>query len=220
MNHWEQFLAPYKQAVDELKIKLKGMRGEYELHNTHSPIEFVTGRVKPIASILDKANQKGIKLSNIGTELQDIAGLRMMCQFVEDIHVVVEKLRGRKDFTIVEERDYVTHKKQSGYRSYHVVIDYPVQTIHGEKNILVEIQIRTLSMNFWATIEHSLNYKYSGQIPEQIRHRLQSAAEAAFRLDEEMSLIREEIQEAQVIFTNKKDKDQRGSEPKQQGVNE
>ncbi|UXH45711.1 GTP pyrophosphokinase family protein [Rossellomorea vietnamensis] len=220
MNHWEQFLAPYKQAVDELKIKLKGMRGEYELHNTHSPIEFVTGRVKPIASILDKANQKGIKLSNIGTELQDIAGLRMMCQFVEDIHVVVEKLRGRKDFTIIEERDYVTHKKQSGYRSYHVVIDYPVQTIHGEKNILVEIQIRTLSMNFWATIEHSLNYKYSGQIPEQIRHRLQSAAEAAFRLDEEMSLIREEIQEAQVIFTNKKEKDQRGSEPKQQGVNE
>jgi putative GTP pyrophosphokinase len=216
-NHWEQFLAPYKQAVDELKIKLKGMRGEYELHNTHSPIEFVTGRVKPIASILDKANQKGIELSNIGTELQDIAGLRMMCQFVEDIHVVVEKLRGRKDFTIIEERDYVTHKKQSGYRSYHVVIDYPVQTIHGEKNILVEIQIRTLSMNFWATIEHSLNYKYSGQIPEQIRHRLQSAAEAAFRLDEEMSLIREEIQEAQVIFTNKKEKDQRGSEPKQRG---
>ncbi|PFA66387.1 GTP pyrophosphokinase [Bacillus sp. AFS015802] len=216
MNHWEQFLAPYKQAVDELKIKLKGMRGEYELHNTHSPIEFVTGRVKPIASILDKANKKGIKLSNIGTELQDIAGLRMMCQFVEDIHVVVEKLRSRRDFTIIEERDYVTHKKQSGYRSYHVVIDYPVQTIHGEKNILVEIQIRTLSMNFWATIEHSLNYKYSGQIPEQIRHRLQSAAEAAFRLDEEMSLIREEIQEAQVIFTNKKEKDQRGSDPKQQ----
>ena len=65
MNHWEQFLAPYKQAVDELKIKLKGMRGEYELHNTHSPIEFVTGRVKPIASILDKANQKGIKLANL-----------------------------------------------------------------------------------------------------------------------------------------------------------
>ncbi|WP_064092272.1 GTP pyrophosphokinase [Rossellomorea aquimaris] len=211
MNHWEQFLAPYKQAVDELKIKLKGMRGEYELHNIHSPIEFVTGRVKPIASILDKANQKGIKLSNIETEMQDIAGLRMMCQFVEDIHVVVNQLRTRKDFTIIEERDYVTNKKPSGYRSYHVVIDYPVQTIHGEKNILVEVQIRTLSMNFWATIEHSLNYKYSGQFPEEIRLRLQGAAEASFRLDEEMSLIREEIQEAQAIFTNKKDKDQRRS---------
>ncbi|MBN8192435.1 GTP pyrophosphokinase family protein [Bacillus sp. NTK074B] len=209
MNHWEQFLAPYKQAVDELKIKLKGMRGEYELHNTHSPIEFVTGRVKPIASILDKANQKGIKLSHIEIEMQDIAGLRMMCQFVEDIHIVVGKLRSRNDFKIMEERDYVTHKKPSGYRSYHVVIEYPVQTIQGEKNILVEIQIRTLSMNFWATIEHSLNYKYSGQIPEQVRSRIQRAAEAAFRLDEEMSLIREEIQEAQVIFTNKKEKDQR-----------
>ncbi|MDR4937457.1 GTP pyrophosphokinase family protein [Rossellomorea marisflavi] len=210
MNHWEQFLAPYKQAVDELKIKLKGMRGEYEKYSIHSPIEFVTGRVKPIASILDKANKKGIKLSSIQQEMQDIAGLRMMCQFVEDIHVVVEKLRARKDFTIIEERDYVTHKKPSGYRSYHIVIDYPVQTIHGEVNILAEIQIRTLSMNFWATIEHSLNYKYSGQIPEEIRHRLQGAAEAAFRLDEEMSLIREEIQEAQVIFTNKTEKDQRG----------
>ena len=175
MNHWEQFLAPYKQAVDELKIKLKGMRGEYELHNTHSPIEFVTGRVKPIASILDKANQKGIKLSHIETEMQDIAGLRMMCQFVEDIHIVVEKLRSRNDFKIIEERDYVTHKKPSGYRSYHVVIEYPVQTIQGEKNILVEIQIRTLSMNFWATIEHSLNYKYSGQIPEHVRLRIQRA---------------------------------------------
>ncbi|MGX1264933.1 putative GTP pyrophosphokinase [Rossellomorea marisflavi] len=210
MNHWEQFLAPYKQAVDELKVKLKGMRGEYEKYSIHSPIEFVTGRVKPIASILDKANKKGIKLSAIQQEMQDIAGLRMMCQFVEDIHVVVEKLRARKDFTIIEERDYVTHKKPSGYRSYHIVIDYPVQTIHGEVNILAEIQIRTLSMNFWATIEHSLNYKYSGQIPEEIRHRLQGAAEAAFRLDEEMSLIREEIQEAHVIFTNKTEKDQRG----------
>ncbi|KMK96771.1 GTP pyrophosphokinase family protein [Rossellomorea marisflavi] len=210
MNHWEQFLAPYKQAVDELKVKLKGMRGEYEKYSIHSPIEFVTGRVKPIASILDKANKKGIRLSAIQQEMQDIAGLRMMCQFVEDIHVVVEKLRARKDFTIIEERDYVTHKKPSGYRSYHIVIDYPVQTIHGEVNILAEIQIRTLSMNFWATIEHSLNYKYSGQIPEEIRHRLQGAAEAAFRLDEEMSLIREEIQEAQVIFTNKTEKDQRG----------
>ncbi|MFP3472508.1 hypothetical protein R0J90_20860, partial [Micrococcus sp. SIMBA_144] len=81
------------------------------------------------------ANQKGIKLSHIETEMQDIAGLRMMCQFVEDIHIVVEKLRSRNDFKIIEERDYVTHKKPSGYRSYHVVIDYPVQTIQGEKNI-------------------------------------------------------------------------------------
>jgi putative GTP pyrophosphokinase len=205
MIYWEKFLAPYKQAENELKVKLKGMRGQFELDSSHSPIEFVTGRVKPIASILDKANQKGIPLDRLGSEMQDIAGLRMMCQFVDDIRSVVNLLRNRNDFEIVEERDYISHEKISGYRSYHVVIRYPVQTIHGEKKILVEIQIRTLAMNFWATIEHSLNYKYRGAFPEDIKMRLQRAAEAAFRLDEEMSLIRGEIQEAQAFFTQKKE---------------
>jgi putative GTP pyrophosphokinase len=205
MKHWDYFLAPYKQAVEELKIKLKGMRTQFEMGTSHSPIEFVTGRVKPIASILDKANQKGIALDRIEDEMQDIAGLRMMCQFVDDIHTVVRLLRKRNDFEVVEERDYISHEKKSGYRSYHMVIRYPVQTIHGEKKILVEIQIRTLAMNFWATIEHSLNYKYKGQFPEDIKKRLLSAAEAAFQLDEEMSQIRGEIQEAQAFFTRKKD---------------
>lgn len=205
---WDHFIAPYLQAVDELKVKLRGMRGQFELESAHSPIEFVTGRVKPIASIVDKAKQKGIPLDKLETEMQDIAGLRMMCQFVDDIKKVVELLRIRTDFEIVEERDYISHEKMSGYRSYHVVIRYPVQTISGEKKILVEIQIRTLAMNFWATIEHSLNYKYSGQFPEDIRVRLLRAAEAAYRLDEEMSLIRGEIQEAQAFFTQKKESKQ------------
>lgn len=205
LNHWEDFLAPYKQAVEELKIKLKGMRSQFELENNHSPIEFVTGRVKPVASILDKANQKHIALDHLVEEMQDIAGLRMMCQFVDDIEVVVRLLRQRNDFRIVEERDYITNKKPSGYRSYHVVIEYPVETIQGEKKILAEIQIRILAMNFWATIEHSVNYKYQGEFPEAINKRLKRAAEAAFQLDEEMSQIREEIQEAQVYFSQNKD---------------
>lgn len=202
---WDLFLAPYKQAVDELKIKLKGMRTQFEMQGTHSPIEFVTGRVKPIPSILDKAIKKNIPLDKIEEEMQDIAGLRMMCQFVDDIKRVVELLRMRNDLEIIEERNYITQKKESGYRSYHLVIKYPVQTIDGEKKILVEIQVRTLAMNFWATIEHSLNYKYKGRFPEEIEHRLQRAAEAAFLLDEEMSKIRGEIQEAQAIFSRKTD---------------
>ncbi|WP_453990441.1 GTP pyrophosphokinase [Bacillus nitroreducens] len=203
---WDLFLAPYKQAVDELKIKLKGMRTQYEMQGTHSPIEFVTGRVKPIPSILDKAEKKQIPLDKLEEEIQDIAGLRMMCQFVDDIKRVVEILRKRNDMEIIEERDYITRKKASGYRSYHLVIKYPVQTIDGEKKILVEIQIRTLAMNFWATIEHSLNYKYKGRFPQEIEDRLQRAAEAAFLLDEEMSKIRGEIQEAQAIFSRKTEK--------------
>ncbi|MBD8067508.1 GTP pyrophosphokinase family protein [Bacillus sp. PS06] len=205
IKHWDHFLAPYEQAVDELKVKLKGMRTQFEMQGTHSPIEFVTGRVKPIASILDKANKKNIPLDQLSEEMQDIAGLRMMCQFVDDIRKVVELLRNRNDFEIIEERDYVSQKKHSGYRSYHLVISYPVQAIDGEKKILVEIQIRTLAMNFWATIEHSLNYKYRGRFPKDIELRLQRAAEAAFQLDEEMSKIRVEIQEAQAIFSRKKE---------------
>ncbi|WP_458353054.1 GTP pyrophosphokinase [Peribacillus frigoritolerans] len=205
MESWDDFLAPYTQAVEELKVKLKGLRKQFERENIHSPIEFVTGRVKPIVSILDKASLKDIPINKLGTEIQDIAGLRMMCQFVDDIEQVVELLRGRNDFEIVEERNYISHKKASGYRSYHVVIRYPVQTIHGEKNILAEIQIRTLAMNFWATIEHSLNYKYKGIFPEDIQLRLKRAAEAAFLLDAEMSQIRTEIQEAQRLFSRKKD---------------
>ena len=85
----------------------------------------------------------------------------------EDIRIVVDMLLARKDFTVVDKRDYIAEHKESGYRSYHLVVLYPLQTINGEKQILVEIQIRTLAMNFWATIEHSLNYKYSGNIPEK-----------------------------------------------------
>ncbi|MER2260671.1 MAG: GTP pyrophosphokinase family protein [Psychrobacillus sp.] len=208
MGQWERFLEPYKQAVDELKVKLKGMRTQFDIENTNSPIEFVTGRVKPLASIYDKSLEKGIVFepsATLAREIPDIAGLRMMCQFVDDIETVIHLLRSRKDMTIIEERDYISHKKQSGYRSFHVIIEYPVQTIHGEVNILAEIQIRTLAMNFWASIEHSLNYKYKGVFPEEIKTRLQYAAEAAFRLDEEMSLIRGEIQEAQKYFSENKE---------------
>lgn len=205
MEQWDDFLAPYKQAVEELKVKLKGLRVQFERAQVHSPIEFVTGRVKPISSILDKANKKKIPLDKLVLEMQDIAGIRMMCQFVEDIKQVVELLRNRNDLEIVEERDYISHQKNSGYRSYHIVICYPVQTINGEKKILAEIQIRTLAMNFWATIEHSLNYKYKGAFPEDIQRRLKRAAEAAFLLDEEMSQIRLEIQEAQQLFSRKKE---------------
>lgn len=207
MSQWSKFLEPYKQAVDELKVKLKGIRSQFNLNDVHTPVEFVTGRVKPLASIYDKTLDKDIPFipsKELAEELPDIAGLRVMCQFVDDITQVVEILRTRNDLEIVEERDYISNRKPSGYRSYHMIIRYPVQTIHGEISILAEIQIRTLAMNFWASIEHSLNYKYESEVPEEISLRLERAAEAAFRLDEEMSLIRDEIQEAQKYFSNVK----------------
>ena len=190
MNQWDQFLTPYKQAVDELKVKLKGLRKQYEVGEHNSPIEFVTGRVKPISSVIDKANKRGIPFDCLH----------------EEIDIVVDILRQRQDFKVIEERDYIRNTKASGYRSYHVIIKYPIETLSGQKHILAEIQIRTLAMNFWATIEHTLRYKYDGAYPDEIQHRLERAAEAAYLLDEEMSEIKDEIQEAQKYYTQKRAK--------------
>lgn len=197
---WEEFLDPYIQTVGELKIKLRGIRKQFRKQNRYSPIEFVTGRVKSVESIKEKMVLRGVLEENIAQDIQDIAGLRIMVQFVDDVEEVLALLRQRQDMTIVYERDYIRNMKSSGYRSYHVVVEYPVDTIEGQKKVLAEIQIRTLAMNFWATIEHSLNYKYGGDFREEIKKRLELTAKIALELDEEMRKIREDIREAQLLF--------------------
>lgn len=200
-ERWDEVLAPYEHGVQELKVKFKNIRKEFLTKGEYSPIEFVTGRTKKIASIISKA--KRLDIENIERDMEDISGIRIMCQFVEDIYTLVDLIKSRTDMTIVNEKDYITNFKESGYRSYHVIINYPINSIAGYKEILCEIQIRTLAMNFWATIEHSLKYKYEHYIPEDVAKRLRSAADAAFLLDQEMSEIREEIMKAQVMFQAK-----------------
>lgn len=202
---WSKFLLPYQQAVEELKVKFKSLRTELKARDEYAPIEFVTGRVKRISSILEKARRLNVPLDRIETGIEDIAGIRIMCQFVEDIHRVAHMIRQRKDMMLVYEKDYITHHKDSGYRSYHLIVEYPVQSSLGSMPVLAEIQIRTLAMNFWATIEHSLNYKYKEQLPPHVRDRLRAAAEAAFQLDTEMSSIRQEIVESQQEFQESSD---------------
>jgi Uncharacterized protein conserved in bacteria len=205
VKEWKTFLTPYEQAVEELKVKFRSIRKEYRRRNEYSPIEFVTGRVKEIASILEKANKFNIPIDRIQYEMEDIAGLRIMCQFVDDIETVVELIRRRKDMQIIYEKDYVANVKESGYRSYHIIIKYPVNMVDGPMDILAEFQIRTLAMNFWATIEHSLNYKYKHNIPSDIKLKLKSAADSAFKLDEQMLEIKDEIKDAQKLFEVKSD---------------
>lgn len=201
MRKWKHILVPYEQAVEELKVKFRSIRNEYRLLDEYSPIEFVTGRVKTISSIIEKSKKKNISLENV-EEIEDIAGIRIMCQFVGDIYKVVDIIKARdgKDLFIVEERDYIEHMKTSGYRSFHMIIKYPIQTAFGEKVVFAEIQIRTLAMNFWATIEHSLRYKYKKNMPKHIEERISKAAEAAYLLDQEMAEIREEVMQAQKKF--------------------
>lgn len=199
--NWDKFLLPYNQAVEELKIKFKSIRKSYQELDEYSPIEFVTGRVKKISSIIEKLERRGLTIDDV-EKLEDIAGIRIMCQLVDDILTVVELIRNRngKDLHIVEERDYTKNIKDSGYRSYHIIIKYWVYTSVGEKEVLAEVQIRTLAMNFWATIEHSLNYKFDENMPDDIKNRLKNAADAAYNLDMEMSKIRDEIIDSQKLF--------------------
>ncbi|WWY81136.1 GTP pyrophosphokinase family protein [Pediococcus pentosaceus] len=197
IKDWDTFLLPYPQAVSELKVKLRGMRTQFLKNGEESPIEFVTGRVKPVESIKEKMVRRQVLEERIEQDMQDIAGVRVMCQFVEDIYEVVDLIRKRTDMTVIEERDYVENEKPSGYRSYHIVVEYPVQMMNGQKKILAEIQVRTLEMNFWATIEHSLNYKFDGEFPKELRTRLQKASVKSYELDKEMSEIRKQILLAQ-----------------------
>ncbi|HHT96525.1 MAG TPA: GTP pyrophosphokinase family protein [Clostridiales bacterium] len=200
---WREILDPYSLAVDELVVKFNHIIDFYRNKGEYSPIEQVTGRVKTISSIIEKANKKQIRLESFEEQIDDIAGVRIICQFVKDIYKVVEIIRARSDMKIKDEKDYIDNIKKSGYRSYHLIVCYNVETLQGTKELQVEIQIRTLAMNFWSTIEHSLQYKYKQNIPVEIRNRLTSAAKAVLNLDEEMSEVRDDIMEAQNSFRKK-----------------
>ena len=197
---WRELLYPYEIAVDELVLKINSIIKEYRTKGEYSPVEMVTGRVKKISSILEKCQKKNISLNEITEKIEDIAGIRIICQFVEDIDIVANLLSNRNDITVIHSKDYVKNMKPSGYRSYHMIVEYPVETLNGTQRVKVEIQIRTLAMNFWATIEHSLQYKYRTNMPEHIRERLSAASQAIISLDSEMSSIREEIMDSQNSF--------------------
>ena len=168
---WRSILCPYELAVKELMVKFEHIIDEHKQNDLYSPIEQVSGRVKSLPSILEKMQRKHIPMEKMEEEIEDIAGIRIICQFEEDI--------------------------ESGYRSYHLIIYYTVDTINGPKRLQAEIQIRTMAMNFWATIEHSLQYKYKGEMPLHVAERLSNAADAIIALDREMSSVRDEIMDAQ-----------------------
>ncbi len=194
---WREILAPYQLAVDELVVKFNHIKQQYQNAKMYSPIENVSGRVKRVSSILEKTQRKHVSLEELEEKIEDIAGIRLICQFVEDINAVVEIIRNRKDLEIKQEKDYITQSKPSGYRSYHIIAYYTVHTINGPKRLEVEIQIRTMAMNFWSTIEHSLQYKYKEHMPDELRMRLLRVADAVDALDNEMASVRDEIMDAQ-----------------------
>ena len=194
---WRSILCPYELAVRELIVKFEHIISEHRENDLYSPIEQVSGRVKSVSSILEKMQRKHIPMERMEEEVEDIAGIRMICQFEEDLETVASLIKNRSDMTIKSEKNYLKHVKQSGYRSLHLIIYYTVETLNGPRKLQAEIQIRTMAMDFWATIEHSLQYKYKGDMPPHVAERLTNAADAIILLDQEMSSVRDEIMDAQ-----------------------
>ena len=194
---WRSILCPYELAVRELIVKFEHIISEHRENDLYSPIEQVSGRVKSVSSILEKMQRKHIPMERMEEEVEDIAGIRIICQFEEDIETVASLSQNRSDMTIKSEKNYLKHVKQSGYRSLHLIIYYTVETLNGPRKLQAEIQIRTMAMDFWATIEHSLQYKYKGDMPPHVAERLTNAADAIILLDQEMSSVRDEIMDAQ-----------------------
>ena len=194
---WRSISCPYELAVRELIVKFEHIISEHRENDLYSPIEQVSGRVKSVSSILEKMQRKHIPMERMEAEVEDIAGIRIICQFEEDIETVASLIQNRSDMTIKSEKNYLKHVKQSGYRSLHLIIYYTVETLNGPRKLQAEIQIRTMAMDFWATIEHSLQYKYKGDMPPHVAERLTNAADAIILLDQEMSSVRDEIMDAQ-----------------------
>jgi putative GTP pyrophosphokinase len=188
-------LIPYHQAAAEIAYKFKALTVSCHRLGVSSRIEVVEHRVKKPKSIMEKAARKNIPLDKIEEDILDIAGVRLICRFEDDIDAIIAMIRDRQclDMEIKEERDYVNNMKKSGYRSYHCFVWYSVMTPHGVKRVVCEIQIRTMVMNYWATIEHSLRYKYDHMIPERLRAELTASANLAYALDNKINKIRNEI---------------------------
>ncbi len=197
---WNKFFAPYQQVVDELIVKINGISNNYIHEGKNSPIISVSGRVKSVDSLLEKSIRKEVPFTKetYSEKIEDIAGIRVICRFVEDIQTIVNLIKSRENFdiTVVKEKDFVSKRKSSGYRSYHLIVDYPIIMGNSIKKIKAEIQIRTMVMDFWATIEHSLKYKYKENIPHHIKDKLVESALASAKVDLEMSKIRDEILES------------------------
>lgn len=192
--NWDIFLQPYELAISGFIIKLESMKKQYILKEMKNPIESITGRVKTPNSILEKAKRLNVHFDEIPDMIQDIAGIRILCKYIKDVYRVYDLLTTRKDIEIVCIKDYIKEPKASGYRSLHIIAKYNVETLDGQHPIFIEFQIRTLAMHLWASIEHSLKYKYYRNIPEAIKSRLQVAAEITVELENEMSNIQNEVE--------------------------
>lgn len=192
---WERLLLLNKFAVEEVYTKLRILNEEFSFHQSTNPIEHIKTRVKRKKSIIRKLESRGLATTPASARLNltDIAGVRIICSFTSDIYALVETLRAQDDLHIVEVKDYIESPKPNGYQSLHMLVEVPVFLSSSREVMCVEIQIRTIAMDFWASLEHKLYYKYDDQVPSHISEDLRDCALIINDLDSRMLNIKFQI---------------------------
>ncbi|MDR6723752.1 putative GTP pyrophosphokinase [Paenibacillus amylolyticus] len=192
-----RFMMIYKFALDQMETKIEVLKEEFQSLHDYSPIEHTKSRLKSPESIMNKMFRKNHELTfeSIKKNIKDIAGVRITCSFISDIYRIKDMLCNQSDLRVLEVKDYIQNPKPNGYQSLHLLVDVPVYMSNGEERACVEIQIRTIAMDFWASLEHKIFYKYNKDVPEHLTRELKSAADSANALDQQMERLHREIQE-------------------------
>ena len=196
ISNLRELLLTYNSAIREVTTKLEILNDELSVRNRRNPIQFIKSRVKTPMSIVDKLQklEKEISVESVMTSLNDVAGIRVIASFVDDVYEIADMLTKQDDVFLIEAKDYIKNPKPNGYRSYHLIVEVPVFFSDKKQFVRVEIQIRTVAMDFWASLEHQLKYKENIKNSEEIEAELRQCAETIANTDMKMMDIRNKIE--------------------------
>ena len=197
MEEYKQLMTKYGCAIQEVRTKFEVLNDELSIKSNRNPIHAIHSRVKSPESVLDKLNRKNLSftLENIQQELSDVAGIRVICDFVDDIYEIADMLLKQDDIKLINYKDYIRAPKPNGYRSYHMIVEIPVFFSEGRENLKVEVQLRTIAMDFWASLEHELRYKKDLDeiVSSSISAQLLECASTIADMDSKMQDIKNQL---------------------------
>ena len=207
VDSWEETMFLYESALKQMTMKAEMLNDEFVCRYRYNPIEHIKSRLKTAESIVRKLKQDGydVTIENMNTRLSDIAGVRIICSFTSDIYQIADVLERQEDVTVLYVKDYIRHPKPNGYKSYHMVVSVPVYLTDGRRDVKVEVQIRSVAMDFWASLEHKIAYKFEGDAPEALLRDLKACADMVDMLDNKMYSLNKSI--LAIAEERKKDKE-------------
>ncbi len=195
IDSWKEVTLIYNAALRQVETKMEILNDEFQHVHQYNPIEHIKARIKTPESIVKKLKRNGYEstIENMVNYVNDIAGIRIICSFTSDIYRIVDMISDQKDIKVIAVKDYITYPKASGYKSYHMIVTVPVYLSDRIVDTKVEIQIRTVAMDFWASLEHKIHYKFEGDAPEHIKSELVECAKMVADLDARMLSLNEEV---------------------------